>query len=555
MAFQRPARQLLTCGLVLCWLCLPVEGIGYDDFPESLQRILDERIDELNSQDGVCLAGRVTLSDGVPIRSGQDVQVNADVHGDVPIWVYEDGWFIMEHRPGIPGPDKPVHVRAFGYDPIDTPVDVLKNAITYREFELVKTPPERLATVVGIVRDEDDQPFNGAWVLLTFPFSSHGYTAEMGYSYAFMSQQTGPDGRFSFYGLSSTEHVITAGASEYAYHTGTFMPLAGGQTTQDRKLYPNRRIVIDYVYQPDGSRSFDNNQAIARTINWLNGSGHIDFSLGQLIRSYYDLGMRQTQDVLIFRCAYVNAQTGFYDAGAVAFDSVTEAAEDGYSTTDKPCLVGHVYVVRTWEEGHYVKFIVQSDECSFRTVVPGDSRPIHFAGYGLTIDLHDCDDYAKVYVRKDSGMPPGLETPALPYYQEITGMDERVFSADILFAYDPNDVANAGLSERSLAIYRSRDDGATWQRLDTEMGPTNRTLRAKGLDAFGLFAIGGQYQSLFTADLDGSAIVDFNDFALFGTQWRSTEDQSPLEADLDDSGIVDCGDLTTFAAQWLKTEE
>ena len=555
MAFRRPARQLITCGLVLCWLCLPAEGIGYDDFPESLQRILDERIDELNNLEGICLAGRVTLSDGAPIRSGQDVQVNADVHGDVPIWVYEDGWFIMEHRPGIPGPDKPVHVRAFGYDPIDTPVDVLKNAITYLEFQLVKTPPERLGSVVGTVRDEDDQPFNGAWVTVKFPFSSHGYTAEMGYTYPYMRMQTDADGRFHFYGLSDAEHELTAMASEYAYHYGRFTPPAGGKTTEDRKLYPNRRIIIDYVYQPDGSRSFDNHNTVARTVDWLNGNKGIDFSLGQFITSWFDLDMTQEQDVLIFDCVYGGLPAGFYDAGAVPFDSVTEAAETGYSRGDRLCLVGHVYVVRTLDEGHYVKFIVRSDECSFRTVVPGDSRPIHFAGYGLTIDFHDCDDYSKVYVRKDSGMPPGLETPALPYSYEITGMDERVFAADILFAYDPNDVANAGLSERSLAIYRSRDEGVSWSKLDTETEPTSHTLRAQALDAFGLFTIGGQYQGVFTADFDGSAIVDFNDFALFGTQWRSVEDQSPLEADLDGSGTVDCGDLTTFAAQWLKTDE
>jgi len=51
------------------------------------------------------------------------------------------------------------------------------------------------------------------------------------------------------------------------------------------------------------------------------------------------------------------------------------------------------------------------------------------------------------------------------------------------------------------------------------------------------------------ADFDGSAVVEFNDFTPFGTQWRNVEDQNPLEADLDSSGIVDRVDLTTFAAQ------
>jgi hypothetical protein len=43
----------------------------------------------------------------------------------------------------------------------------------------------------------------------------------------------------------------------------------------------------------------------------------------------------------------------------VDFDSVTEAAQTGYSTTARPCVVGHTYVVRTYEN-KYAKFVVRS---------------------------------------------------------------------------------------------------------------------------------------------------------------------------------------------------
>ena len=555
MAFRQLVRQLTMCGLILCGLCPRADGVGYDDFPENLRRILDERIDELNAQAGVCIAGRVTLSDGAPIRSGEDVMVNTDAWGDLALWVYEGGWFIMDRTPNNALPAKPVHVRAFGYDPLDIDVDVRQGEVTYLELQLVKTPPAHLASVAGIVRDENNQPFNGAWVSLRFPFSNHGYRAEFGYTYPHMEVQTGPDGRFRFYGLSATQHRLTASAPQYAYHAGTFTTPAGGETRQDRQLYPNRRIVIDYVYQPNGGRRFDDGAILAGTVDWLNGtSGGLDFSLGQVLSGHQDLYLRQTQDVLKFRNAYVNPQTGFYDAGAIPFDSVTEAGETGYSPGEKPCLVGHVYVVRTFGEGHYVKFIVRSDECSFRTVVPGDPDPIRFAGYGLTIDFAHCDGYGQVYVRKYSGMAPGLGGPGLPYYHEITGMDEKSFEADILLTYDPNDVADAGLSERGPAIYRSCDDGLSWHPLDTEVDRIDHALRVQGIDTFGLFAVAGQHLNTLRADLDGNAIVDFADLAALGQQWHEVEVERPVKADLDGNGIVGVDDLTPFSEQWLRTE-
>jgi hypothetical protein len=91
----------------------------------------------------------------------------------------------------------------------------------------------------------------------------------------------------------------------------------------------------------------------------------VDFSEGK-VEGYEpddlrDLEVRQDQGILRFRNFYVNGRNGFYDAGLVDFDSVVEANDIGYSTHEKPCLSGHVYVVRTYEEDNYAKFIVQSD--------------------------------------------------------------------------------------------------------------------------------------------------------------------------------------------------
>ena len=73
------------------------KAIDYADFPPNLQTILDQRIATMNDAGGgVCIAGRVQFSDGVPINSGEDVQVNLEYGGDEPLRMYAGGWFVAD---------------------------------------------------------------------------------------------------------------------------------------------------------------------------------------------------------------------------------------------------------------------------------------------------------------------------------------------------------------------------------------------------------------------------------------------------------------------------
>lgn len=514
-------KFLFSC-FVICFFSLPVIAVDYDDFPIDLQQILDERIADLNAEGGICIAGMVTMSDGAPINGGEDVMVNL-YHGvDEPLWVYEGGWFIMGRTLSsyYAGSGKGFVLRAFGYDPIDASITILDGEMTYLEFVMQKTSPEDLASVAGTVMDENNQPFNGAHVSISFPYASHGISNK-----PYMDMYTGQDGQYSFEGLSVAEHSVCASASGYAYHCDRFTPPAGGTAVEDRKLYPERRITIDYVYQVDSTHSFTAGNLQTGTIDWLNGDGGVDFSEGE-VEGYEpgdlrDIEMRQDQDVLKFRISYCNGHNGFYDAGSVDFDSITEAAETGYSTSERLCLVGHVYVVRTYEEDNYAKFIVKSDECSFRTVVPGDSDPIEFAGYSLIIDFSSCSDYGKVYVRKYSGAPTGIQRGVLPYYWKITGMAGLTFSADLTIAYDEADVTSLGLSEDTLVLFKSFDNGGTWVKLETQRDLSNNTLHVEGISSFSLFAISAEHT--LKADLNNNGIVDFLDFAIMGSEWLETE--------------------------------
>lgn len=347
---QEPAGEVQATAL----------NISYGDFPPEQQAILDKRAAELQANGGLCIAGRVKFSDGSPIRSGKDVMVNLHHGIDEPLQIYEGGWFVMYRtlKSYYAGPGKGFVLRAFGYDPIDASITILNGEITYLGFEMKKTPPEKLARVKGLVTDEQGRPIEGARVSIFFPFAYRGRPE--------MTTQTDPNGEYSFEALSGAEHGVSFRISDYASDSYKFTPPEGGTAVKDLKQYPRYRIIIDYVYQKDGSRSFTSGNLQTGTIDWRPHEGGVDFSEGQVERyepnDLRDIELRQEKSVLKFRVFYAKGRNGFYDAGAVALDSVTEAAETGYTRNETPCKVGHVYVVRTYEEDNYAKFIVKSVE-------------------------------------------------------------------------------------------------------------------------------------------------------------------------------------------------
>jgi hypothetical protein len=345
---------------IIIFLSLPARAIDYNDFPPNIQQLLDEMTDELASTGGICVAGRITMSDESHIQNGRDVKINFLQGVDIPLWVYDGGWFVMDrtYQAGFNKRPAKLSLRTFGYDPIDSTLATLEGKITYAEFEMKKTPAEDLATVTGIVMGDQNEPVAGAHVNLSFSFASHGVNEE-----PYRSVTTEPNGRYSFDGLSGTEHHLSAGAPGYAYRSIQFKPTAGEIVTKNLELYPNLEIVIDYVYQADGSRNFDRGNLQTGTIEWVNSSsGGVDFSDGRVEgyepESLRDIEMRQAQDVLKFDVFYCNGQNGYYDAGAVDFESVKEAQDSGYSTGTKACIVGHTYIVKTYE-GNYAKFVVR----------------------------------------------------------------------------------------------------------------------------------------------------------------------------------------------------
>ncbi|MBN1490345.1 MAG: carboxypeptidase regulatory-like domain-containing protein, partial [Phycisphaerae bacterium] len=543
-------RRMVVCGAaaaVILGIGTSAGAIGYDDFPPDLQLILDERIAELNAEGGVCIAGRVRFSDGAPISGGTDVLVifrPLPYLVLAPVRVYANGWFMLgaNYSSNYAGADRMLTLRAFGYEPIDASVTILDGQMTYLEHVLDKTLFENLVTITGTVVDENDQPFPGAAVSLMFPFPyGAGGTP-------FKSVTTSVDGSFAFAGLSSTDYRLNASRSDYASHQVNPAPPAGGGTVETLKLYPNRRVIVEYVYQADGSTSFTSGALQTGTIDWLCGSGHLDFSQGRVelfeSNDTYDLELFQVQDVMHFHMTRLTGDNGFYVAGDVPFDSVTEAAASGYPNARVPCVVGRVYVVRTFEEQYYAKLIVRANERSFVTVPPGDSAPFAFATYGLTADVNACSAHTRLYVQKVFAAPANV-SGALPTCWMLSGMSGATFEADLTFSYDDAEVTAAGLTETSLAVMRSTDGGASWTPIAAYLDTAANTLTVSGLTAVGRFTIAG----LGDSDSDGVPdVCDDCPNTIPGVPVDAAGCPLPVAGDFNGDGDVDLADFSTFQA-------
>jgi len=319
---------------------------------------------------------------------------------------------------------------------------------------------------------------------------------------------------FQFHDVSSAEFSLAAYASGYAFHSDRLTPLPGSVEIQDRRLYPNRRIVIHYAHQTNGTRTLLGDGVVTGRISWLNGAGGVDFSEG-VVEEYEpddlrDLEMRQTQDVLQFRNFYVNGYNGFYDAGAVGFDEIAEAATGGYTSGVKPAIVGHVYVVRTYEEAQYVKFIVESDESSFRSVIPGDPDPLVFAGYGLTVDFTFTTGYSQLFVERELMADGTVASRQLPYDWQLTGLDGIGFGAIVVFSYLDEDLIARRVPEVDLDVWRSTNGGLTWQPLTADLDAAGNTLIVSDTQSLGWFALASPYDYYF-GDMDFDNDVDLQD--------------------------------------------
>jgi len=354
---------LVLSGLLLLFAAATVAAVDLDEvLKDAPQEILDiiEAMQGPLSEGAFLIIGRVSFSDGRSIEGGDcpEVYVAFQRGIDVALAVYSDGWFATETTVASYYADGGILVlRAMGHSPVDVSIAVEDPIVFVDEVVLV---PEAKHVITGVVYDAEGNPIVGLTVDLTFPFSSYCYEP-------LQSTTTDDAGGFEFSSLSTAEHQVALGAPHG--YVAARLDVTPHEPDIDEvvELTMHRRlqIVIDYVYQPNGTRTLTGPNAITGTATWRTTQG-FDFEDGG--PEYYeqedlrDLELDQIGGELFFRSVYVTGENGSYRVSDVSFDAVTEAAESGYGISRTLCIVGDVYVVRTYTELHYAKFIVRAIE-------------------------------------------------------------------------------------------------------------------------------------------------------------------------------------------------
>ncbi|MGD0413344.1 MAG: M56 family metallopeptidase [Verrucomicrobiota bacterium] len=325
---------------------------GYADFPLELQRVLDEAKQRINNNGEFYIAGRVSFSDGAEIEAPRDIQVNFEENygGSHTCRVLAGGWFVSY---GINQQHGDLAVRAFNYLPIDFSTDFHANTINYVAFEMERVPDNQLSTIQGIVTDQTGAPLAGVYIGLAFNFAASPGDNDK----PARNARTGSDGRFAFSGLSPAAYRL------YAIHPGrvrtgaTITTRSGAALQTNLTLFPLKSVTFDYVCQNAAMLDFTGGNLTRGTMTWDQSKQGIIFTSRKGYES--DLVVGQRGDQMGFSCVYGSGNgNGIYDAGAVDFDSITKAPGTGYSMRQQSCVVGHVYVVKTYD-GHYVKLVVK----------------------------------------------------------------------------------------------------------------------------------------------------------------------------------------------------
>lgn len=342
----------------------PSRAIDYRDFPTELRTILDSRLTELREQGGVVVAGRVAFADKQPILNGEAVQVNYQAGFDVPLRVYEGGWFVADRVKSARGSSSKgkVLARAFSYVNVDQETKPAVDEITYIDIVMLPVPKPKQARIQGKVVDVDGRGIPGATIVLSFPMAYLGYRSDEGYTRPELRVKGRENGEFVFEGIGANTYDVGASTRETAVDHERIVTQEGSTSEVELYLSLPFRVLLDYVYQPDGSRDFTSSTIKRGRIEWTPGGAGIDLSRGGIadcnVECEPDLALSQKDDEAFLRVTHIgDMRNGFFDAGEVTFDSVREAATSGYATAPRPCAEHHVYVIRTYE-GNYGKFIV-----------------------------------------------------------------------------------------------------------------------------------------------------------------------------------------------------
>ncbi len=363
------------------------EPFDESEYPPGFLKIVQRSEESLQKDGGVALIGRVRYKDGSPVGidaltfSLRAAPPYGESHNCYQYYDRQDAgpaaWFFSSNvAPGpinkrildaaeADGQPRGLMLSVLSMDSLPTPPAIFRitqGQIIYLDVELEKVPPEKRIAISGTVKDETGKPAVDAFVGLRIAESTGSGGRDPR-----KETKTDAEGRYSF------ESLVPQAYSVYAFRPGwegdgTLVPAPKEESERkisvpELVLFKPKKIVFDFVFQPDGSRDFTKGELTVQTLEMEPHRGGISFKEGAINRDGRDLELFSRRGKLSFGNVYITSGNGVYDAGEVAFESIVEAREgnehyrpDGQARP-VPVEVNHVYVVRTYE-GQYAKLIV-----------------------------------------------------------------------------------------------------------------------------------------------------------------------------------------------------
>lgn len=339
--------------------------------PEFLKQ-LKETEDKIKKEDDFTVAGQVFI-DGTPVETATDFAVYLDHH---PCYHFKNGWFVFQVLPFSKIRDKTIRAYGIQTDQTKMSTTILPGKVNFIKVELHKAPDDRLIDLTGKILWENGKPVENIPVEAHYSWAGNYGSDNLLY---FKGVTTDHEGKYRFpkvfpHGWTVATFCSTLNVSAYAT-TET-----GAETVEDIVILQPRKIIIDTVYQPDGSTDFTKDNVITGRYELITNSRKLamgDHKTGGKIvfdptakknrYDYYedDLSLHVKSGQIFFSHFHTGGKSGHYALGKVDFESVNRADPDKiqkYHSPDSPCESGHVYIVRTYQKGHYVKFVVRSIE-------------------------------------------------------------------------------------------------------------------------------------------------------------------------------------------------
>ena len=172
---------------------------------------------------------------------------------------------------------------------------------------------------------------------------------------------TDGQGRFSLTELPEGDLNISAHKGGYLGLTAKVSVGKGATGTCELRGYRLRTALVQWAFQPDGSRNLSGNQPGGTATISPRGLKRISFSngFGEVSRKS-DMYIRQERSRLLLDAFDQRNpdQPGFIQMDGVGFDELREAPATGYSGVEKELTPGAVFACKSYDGQHYGKLVV-----------------------------------------------------------------------------------------------------------------------------------------------------------------------------------------------------